>query len=259
MNNPLTVPFIKVEAENLPRAWEISVMKCLTEGIEIKTEYDKEEDPPSLDCSMVISVTNPFNEPRIHKCIPCGIGDLTFYSLEVTDGIHDDWIAPEEGKWSYTYHQRLKDQIPYIVDTLVETPYSRRAQAITWDITHDTILYPDHTPCLQRLWFRIINDELIMSASMRSNDAFKAAFMNMYAFTNLQKDIAKEISKRIGYDINVGQYNHVVDSYHIYGSYFGEIEKFVASLGKRKFEDRVYYTEEVQFFIDEINKQWGKE
>jgi len=45
---------------------------------------------------------------------------------------------------------------------------------------------------------------------MRSNDALKAAYMNMYAFTELQRYVAQ----RLG--VEVGRYIHVADSYHVY-------------------------------------------
>jgi thymidylate synthase len=85
--------------------------------------------------------------------------------------------------------------------------------------------------------------KLNMVASMRSNDAYKAAFMNMYAFTELQAYVAD----RIG--VEPGEYCHIVDSFHIYGSYFNEVEAFVNST--RKDEDKVFDTSFcIPFFIE---------
>ena len=74
---------------------------------------------------------------------------------------------------------------------------------------------------------------------MRSNDAFKAAFMNMFAFTELQKLVAERISERSGRPVEVGEYTHFANSYHIYGSYFGEFKAFLDTLETREFCDRV--------------------
>ena len=101
------LPVILVEKDTLPEAWEESVIRTWQEGSSIKTEYDKASDPPSRDCTMIMVVRQPFKEPRIHRAFPGGLGDLEVYRQEVVDGIHDSWIAPEEGKWTYTYHQRL--------------------------------------------------------------------------------------------------------------------------------------------------------
>ncbi len=272
-DNNMTYPFKFIYAESLPSAWEEAIKNCLTYGLRIKTEYDKPEDPPSRDMSVVIQVNDAFNEPRIHKCMPGGIEDLAIYTLEVVFGIHDDWINPNEGKWSYTYHDRLVNyadvgteahhckfginQLEQIINVLSEQENSRRAQAILWNPRDDLFNFPGHPPCLQRLWFRLIDDELVMSAHMRSNDAFKASFMNMFAFTELQKIMAHQLSLRLGRWILPTQYNHIVDSFHIYGSYEQEVKNFFETASKRNFTDRCYYTDEVKYIFDEVYETYG--
>ncbi|MHC4290271.1 MAG: hypothetical protein ACYSSK_09525, partial [Planctomycetota bacterium] len=58
-------------------------------GLTIKTQYDKPDDPPSKDATVMITVANPFNEPRIHKNFPGGPDELESYRQEVVAGIHD--------------------------------------------------------------------------------------------------------------------------------------------------------------------------
>ncbi len=244
---------IYVDAKTLPEAWEKSVVKTWEEGDRIKTEYDKPEDPKSRDVTATIVVANPFQEPRIHKAFPGGLEDLEVYRQEVTNGVHDSWVNPEEGKWSYTYHQRLFeydvrdktgkvkliDQInEQVIPKLSEAPHTRRAQAITWKPDVDPTV--DDPACLQRMWFRIFGDELRLNMHMRSNDAFKAAFMNMWAFTDIQRYVAEEVSKRKGREIKPGQYIHIADSYHIYGSYFNNFKGFLKTLKQRSFEERTW-------------------
>ena len=243
---------IYVERDTMPEAWEEAVVKCWEHGDSVATEYDRPDAPNSRDCSLFMVVRRPFQEPRIHKAFPGGLEDLEVYRQEVTLGIHDSWVDPEAGKWSYTYHQRLFaydlvtgegetrriDQFEYIIDKLARTPHSRRAQAITWKPDVDPVV--DDPACLQRMWFRIFGDELRMNAHMRSNDAFKAAFMNMWAFTDLQRVVAEETGKRLGRELACGPYIHVVDSFHIYGSYFEEFSGFLRSLESRSFEQRVW-------------------
>lgn len=252
------LPVICVEAVGLAEGWEKSVLELWRKGTSIPTQYDRECDPASRDATLMLAVAEPFSEPRVHRCFPGGIEDLEIYTQEVVNGIHDSWIDPIAGKWSYTYSQRLNryevggeeiDQLSRVVEMLVECGYTRRAQAIIWRPEVD--LWDEHCPCLQRLHFRIINDRLVMSASMRSNDSFKAAYMNMFAFTMLQKDIAGRVSKLSGRDIKVGQYNHIVDSFHLYGSYFEEFEGFLRSIENRTWEQRTYRTEDVQEIMDE--------
>ncbi len=255
-------PVITVRGETLPEAWEKSVIECWKKGIAVKTEYDKTEDPPSRDCTMIMEVLHPFKEPRLHRAFPAGLEDLEIYRQEVLLGIHDDWIKPEEGKWEYTYHERLFDykiegrsidQIDYVVRKLSETPYSRRAQAVTWKSWLDPEY--DDPPCLQRLWLRIFEDSLQLNVHFRSNDAFKAAFMNIFVFTELQKIIAERISKNIGRRIKVGKYVHIADSYHIYGSYYKDFKGFLETLKKRSFEERTWQTSFAEPFFEEARRK----
>lgn len=256
----LALPVIQVIADNMAQGWEEAVLATWQMGAEIKTQYDKPEDPPSRDCSMVITIADPLAEPRIHRAMPGGIGDLESYRQEVVDGIRDHWIDPVSGKWQYSYHERIcaykapgieqsVNQLEYIIDALVEQPYTRQAQAVLWQPWRDAgYKYPC---CLQRIWFRILGDELVANFHMRSNDAFKAAFMNIYAFTDLQRYVAEKISERTGRTIRVGQYTHYADSFHIYGSYFDDFKGFLGTVQNRTWEKRTYRTEDVQELIDE--------
>jgi len=244
---------IYVKEETIPKAWEKALLKTWYKGDRIKTEYDKPEDPESRDVTAMIVIENPQKEPRIHKAFPGSLDSLEIYRQEVLDGVHDYWVCPEEGKWSYTYHQRLFaydlndkkgktkliDQINgHVIPKLVEAPHTRRAQAIVWKPDIDPIV--DDPACLQRMWFRIFGNKIRMNVHMRSNDAFKAGFMNMWAFSDIQRYVAEEVSIRLEKKIIPGIYTHLADSFHIYGSYFNEFEEFLESCKKRKFKDRVW-------------------
>ncbi|HUU93665.1 MAG TPA: thymidylate synthase [Phycisphaerae bacterium] len=233
---------IHVQERTLPEGWETAVLRCWNEGARFQTQYDKPGDPESRDVACLIHVTEPFAEPRIHKAFPGGLEDLEVYRAEVLYGVHDHWVAPEEGKWEYTYHERLRayrvpgrdepiDQIAEAVRLLREAPYTRRAQAVTWQAWKDVGIADP--ACLQRVWFRIEKDasggpdRLNLAIHIRSNDAFKAAFMNMFAFTELQRQVARDL------DVVPGEYVHMADSFHIYGSYFAEFEGFLKMIEAR--------------------------
>ncbi|MFP3937654.1 MAG: thymidylate synthase [Phycisphaerae bacterium] len=248
---------IHVVAETLPIAWERAVVTCWHEGESFPTEYDRPEDPNSRDVTAVVHVTDPFGEPRIHRAFPGGLDDLEKYRSEVLYGVHDHWVDPAAGKWEYTYHQRLSDytlptgqridQLAAVVDKLKTAGHTRRAQAVTWQVWNDLNI---HDPaCLQRLWFRISDGRLHMNAHMRSNDAFKAGFMNMYAFTELQADIARQVG------VEPGEYIHIADSFHIYGSYFEDFEGFLKTIESRPEDQRVFTTDFARdFFVEGLDK-----
>jgi len=233
---------IHIVEDFLPLAWEKAVLACWEEGEAFRTEYDRPGDPPSRDVTCLIHIRRPHDEPRIHRSFPGGLDDLEKYRSEVLYGVHDHWIDPAAGKWEYTYHQRLFeyqvpgigmfDQIAAVVAKLKQVPHTRRAQAVTWQVWNDLNI---HDPsCLQRMWFRIADGKLHMNVHFRSNDAYKAAFMNMYAFAELQKEMAEQIG------VAPGEYIHIADSFHIYGSYFAEFEGFLKMAKTRPAEEKVF-------------------
>jgi thymidylate synthase len=248
------IPVISITADCLPEAWEKAVLAVWDKGLEVKTQYDKPEDPSSKDATVMITVTDPFREPRIHKNFPGGPEELEAYRQEVVSGIHDHWIDPAAGKWTYTYHERLfaycplssiekVNQIQYIIDYLAETGHSRRAQAITWIPTADP--GTEHPPCLQRIWCRLVPNgvdgwSLNMNTHWRSRDLYKAWFMNVYAITDLQRIIAEKISRKRGEPVQVGRYVDISDSLHIYGSYFDEVVVEVEKMRKSSFRERAW-------------------
>jgi thymidylate synthase len=78
-----------------------------------------------------------------------------------------------------------------------------------------------------------------MNVRFRSNDAYKAAFMNIFALVQLQQKIANRVSELSGRTVKPGRYCHLADSYHLYGSYFEEFaSRFLNALEKRTFEQR---------------------
>tara|TARA_Y100000310_G_scaffold321343_1_gene378837 strand:+ start:1018 stop:1869 length:852 start_codon:yes stop_codon:yes gene_type:complete len=249
---------IYILEKTLPRAWEKAVLETWEKGESFKTEYDKPGEPKSKDTTALIHITNPFEEPRIHRAFPGGLDDLEKYRQEVVYGVHDLWVDPDAGKWEYTYHQRLReyevpgigniDQIAKVIEKLKQAPHTRRAQAVTWKAWEDIGI--SDPACLQRMWFRVSEDnKLNMNIHIRSNDAYKAGFMNMYAFTELQKTVAEELG------VEPGEYIHMADSFHIYGSYFNEFQGFLKQAKTRTWDEKTYTTEFAQEIFDEGKMQ----
>ncbi|MFX1562087.1 MAG: thymidylate synthase [Promethearchaeota archaeon] len=263
-------PVLMAEGNTLPEVWEASLFRLEEEGIMMPTEYDPAEQ--SRDAVMIMVVHNPLAEPRIH----CGaaVGNLAFYDeyvAEILDGINDDEVF--NGRLSYTYHQRIFDytvedgfehanlkgtgvnQISYVIDKLVKAPYSRRAQAITWNPSIDP--RREDPPCLQRLWFRIYKkgDENFLSlhTHWRSRDALHAAFLNMYALTLLQKRIAESISRQLETEIQVGQYVDFSDSFHVYERAQDSLDRFMKTTQKLPPEQKYWTTSHLRNLIQQTH------
>lgn len=244
------IPVISITERTLAEAYEAALVSLYKNGTRFKTQYDKPGDPLSIDATMNITILEPETDPMIHQAFPGGIDELKEYVLELK-GHKDHWVKnmndPEDTRWEYTYHGRLaqygswqeKDeygdsqsigftinQVEGVIDKLVAQPFTRQAQMITWMPNVDLVVYDP--PCLQSLWYRIMEDEdgslwLNCNIRFRSNDAWGANFMNMFGYVQFNREvIANEVGERLGKKINMGRLNWQADSYHIYGK---DIEK----------------------------------
>ncbi|NOZ61697.1 MAG: hypothetical protein GXO74_08440, partial [Calditrichaeota bacterium] len=93
------IPVVSVSGKTLAEAWENAMIGLFVYGCEIRTQYDAKDkngnyiDPPSKDCTMLISIEQPTSEPVIHMGgLPGGFEDLEEYVQEVRDGIKDHWV-----------------------------------------------------------------------------------------------------------------------------------------------------------------------
>ncbi len=262
------IPVLTVQKKSLAEAYEAAVTSLYENGIEFETQYDKPGDPKSLDCTMNITIDEPLADPMIHKAFPGGIEDLKEYVMEVK-GVKDHWCKnmndPKDERWEYTYHGRLEkygvwkelvdgksqevgefkvDQIENVIAKLVAQPFTRQAQMITWMPNLDLTVFDP--PCLQSLWYRIVEEDgigyLNCNVRFRSNDAWGANFMNMFGFTMFNNEvIAAEVAKRTGMEIKLGRMNWHADSFHIYGKDIQQAkERLFNRMETTSFEDRIF-------------------
>ncbi|MCF8358189.1 MAG: thymidylate synthase [Prolixibacteraceae bacterium] len=239
------IPVIAVSGKSLAESFEKALVNLYEKGIRFKTQYDKPDDPESIDCTLNLTIEDPESEPMIHMAFPSGIEQLKEYVMELK-GFKDHWVKnmndTDDTRWEYTYHGRLEkygiwlekvegeriergpfkiNQIEAVIEKLCKQPFTRQAQMITWMPNLDLECFDP--PCLQSLWYRILEDEegvwwLNCNIRFRSNDAWGASFMNMFGFIQFNKEvIAAEISKRTGKEVKLGRLNWQADSYHIYG------------------------------------------
>ena len=126
--DPGNIPVLKIEGDTIPQAYEKAIREVWDKGTGIRTEYDRPEDPPSRDATVMIAVHKPFGQPRFHRSFADGLGGLAEYVQEVVNGAHDYWVKPleeilkgtesQDTRWTYTYHGRLFDY--HIEDQVVD-------------------------------------------------------------------------------------------------------------------------------------------
>ena len=232
------LPQFLVQGDVIPEVWEKALELLWTEGCtSLKESYrfDVKQDRIK-ECSMRMVIKHPLKEPRFHLEWGRPV-DFDEYSDDVILGKKDRLIGET---LDYTYHDRIFNykpsaansainQIDYIVEKLLKTPYSNRAQAVTWMTWKDE--HPEvGPPCLQIIWCKVVNNKLEMHTFWRSRDAYSAAPMNMWALTNLQKIIADKVS------VEVGQYVDTSESFHVYAENFQRVQS-VVNLAKTRREN----------------------
>jgi len=261
------IPVICITKNTLAEGYEAALVALYNQGTRFKTQYDKPGDPLSIDATLNLTILDPETDPMIHQAFPGGIDELKEYTMELK-GFKDHWVKnmndPKDTRWEYTYHGRLAqygswkeldqdgasqiigftiNQVEGVINKLVEQPFTRQAQMITWMPNVDLVVYDP--PCLQSLWYRILEDEdgslwLNSNIRFRSNDAWGANFMNMFGFVQFNREvIANEVGRQLDKEIHMGRLNWQADSYHIYGR---DIEKAKTMLFDRidtmSFEER---------------------
>ncbi len=258
------IPVLHVADTGLAAAYEKALIALHENGIPFRTQYDKPGAPPSLDCTMDLTILDPLAEPLIHKAFPGGIEDLREYVMEV-QGAKDHWVKnmddPQDTRWEYTYHGRLArygtwqesgkrvgpfgvNQIQAVIEKLAKQPFTRQAQMITWMPNLDLDCYDP--PCLQSLWYRLLEEDgvywLNCNVRFRSNDAWGASFMNMFGFIMFNKEvIAASLQERTGKTVKLGRLNWHADSYHIYGKDIADANaRLFDRLANTSFQDRTY-------------------
>jgi thymidylate synthase (methanogen type) len=311
-----------ISKNNVRDAWLSTVGQVLYNGDDIKTEYDKPDDPPSKDATVMIEVKEPMSNPikRKDKVLKINskygnsfevfgsmadtylIGSIqSGYIEEIMEGRNDHYIWDSGASFPYSYHDRIfsyspfsledtvhKDyeldlvdpefvkkhqklikankvsstpdsnvwklengleldldkkiseqvgiskipisvlqfpkinQIENIVQKLKESPYSRRAQAITWRPLIDP--YHEDPPCLQRIYMRVKDGKLIMQTTWRSRDLFRAWEANVNGMLRIQKSVADQLG------VEMGHYLDFSNSLHIYGNTIVELKDMLSRM-----------------------------
>ncbi|MBI3410427.1 MAG: hypothetical protein HY040_18975 [Planctomycetes bacterium] len=115
-------------------------------------------------------------------------------------------------EWTKIYRNRIFDtsnQIDRIVALLKDWPDCPRAQISLWNPDRDYVR-SNPAPCLQILWFKIINRRLDLHVHMRTTDCYGKLLMNVNEFLALQH----YVGSRLG--LSTGVYCQFVDSLHFH-------------------------------------------
>jgi len=243
----------RIEGKTIAETWIKILQRIKTTGTIRPTGYDGKWQ--ELIDLMAIVTNEPedfyFPEPNY---LPLDKEYLKNYIPQILDD------ADYREGVKYTYGQRLRswfgqDQIKAVIKKLIKEIDSASAVMSLWDSgsgnpqilaehnswrKHDyhTIVRgerkggdSDHnhggSPCLNHIWVRVVDNELSLTATFRSNDMFSAWPANAMGLRALQQHIRDEIASQSDYDLTMGPLITISQSAHIYDDCWETVEQLI--------------------------------
>ncbi|HIK56293.1 MAG TPA: thymidylate synthase [Synechococcales cyanobacterium M55_K2018_004] len=246
---PTTVPGPRyghrIEGKTIAETWVKIIHRIKTTGTIRPTLHDSQWQ--ELINLMAIVTDEPegfyFPEPNY---LPVDRSFIQQYIAQILDD------APHQDGVKYTYGQRLRswfgqDQIQQVIHKLVSDRDTARAVMSLWDVNdHDA---GDSPPCLNHLWVRIVDHELSLTATFRSNDMFSAWVANAMGLRALQQHLRDEIVARSQQDLRLGPLVTISQSAHIYDDCWENADRLIATQYPRLCQQRDYNDPSGSFVI----------
>lgn len=235
----------RIEGKTIAETWIKILQRIKTTGTIRPTGYDGKWQ--ELIDLMAVVTDEPedfyFPEPNY---LPLDKEYLKNYIPQILDD------ADYREGVKYTYGQRLRswfgqDQIEKVINKLVKEIDSASAVMSLWDSgtggVNESNLYQtirrygrdggdsDHnhggSPCLNHIWVRVVDNELSLTATFRSNDMFSAWPANAMGLRALQWHIRDEIASQSDYDLTMGPLITISQSAHIYDDCWENVEQLI--------------------------------
>ena len=235
----------RIEGKTIAETWVKIIHRIKTTGTIRPTGYDGKWQ--ELIDLMAVVTEEPddfyFPEPNY---LPIDRSFLEEYISQILD----DAINQEGVK--YTYGQRLRswfgrDQIEQVIEKLIGEIDAASAVMTLWDVK-------DHekggSPCLNHIWLRVVDNELSLTAVLRSNDMFAAWPANAMGLRALQKHIRNEICQRSQYDLRLAPLITLSQSAHIYDDTWSNAEQLIKEQYSAICKKLDYYDPAGNFLIE---------
>lgn len=216
----------RIQGKTIAETWVKIIHRIKTTGTIRPTAYDGQWQ--ELIDVMAIVTDEPsdfyFPEPNY---LPVDASFLQQYISQIS-GL--DQNSNQEGV-KYTYAQRLRshfqhDQIKQVIDKLTADIDSARAVMSLWDVDKDA---HDSPPCLNHIWVRIVDNELSLTATFRSNDMFSAWPANAMGLLALQRHICDAITQQSEHKLKLGPLITISQSAHIYDDCWENADNVIKS------------------------------
>ncbi len=240
----------RIEGKTIAETWVKIIHRIKTTGTIRPTGYDGTWQ--ELIDLMAIITDEPdnfyFPEPNY---LPIDRSFLEEYISQILDN-----TTNQEGV-KYTYGQRLRswfgrDQIEQVIEKLAHDINSARAVMSLWDASQD---HNDNPPCLNHIWVRIVDNELSLTATFRSNDMFSAWPANAMGLRALQKYIYNAVINKTNHILKMGALITISQSAHIYDDCFENVANIISSQYSKIAQTKDYFDPAGSFIITIQNNQ----
>jgi thymidylate synthase len=177
---------------------------------------------------------NPVTKEGLEKYLPTVIGK-----------------APLPAGISYYYSDRMRlrwgDQIERSISKLKKDKDSRSVVVSLWDPSGEV----GSSPCLNHLWFRIRDNRLYLTATIRSNDMMTGYPQNALSMRVLQDLVRREVDP----ELDMGDLTINSQSAHLYEDSWDDARNLVESLFKSEVRDDRSVIDPAGMFLVSIEDQ----
>jgi thymidylate synthase len=228
----------RIEGKTIAETWVRIIHRIKTTGTIRPTGYDGQWQELINLTAVVTDEPEEFYFPEPNY-LPCNREFVGEYIPQMLKN------APYKEGVKYTYGQRLRswfgrDQIQEVITKLINEPDAASAVMSLWDsgngqhqgkhpdwLDNDSDHQHGGSPCLNHIWVRIVENRVILVATLRSNDMFNAWAANAFQLRALQMHIRYEIQKQSGTKYELGQFVTNSLSAHIYDNSWGYADKLI--------------------------------
>lgn len=181
-------PMLTIRATSIVSAWQQSCLHLVSQGRSAPDRDYYREDAAAIEVASL-------QGQRLDARFPMSSTEIENICDYLTSGSGEDKVSHE---WTKMYRERLfsqPSQIEAVCRYLQSKRHGVRAQATVWrtDDMRETL-----APCLQTLWFRIVDARLELHVHMRTSDCYGKLLMNINEFAAVQEHVAREIEAKNG-------------------------------------------------------------
>ncbi|MFW9821284.1 MAG: thymidylate synthase [Candidatus Thorarchaeota archaeon] len=230
-----------ISKSNVRDAWLSALGQVLYNGDDIKTEYDKVEDPPSKDATVLIEITDPLSKPIMRKdkvmkirskfgnsyeVLGCMadtylIGSIqSGYIEEIMNGINDHLLYESGVSFPYSYHDRIFNYAPFSLEDSIHKNYELEIVDNEFVKNHEKLIKAEKIKSTPESTLWKLNKEIELDLDRNISEQLKLdnipiAVLNFPRINQMEYIVQKLREKPFSRRAQAITWRPLVDPYHI--------------------------------------------